>query len=205
MTIHKVHLIKPVAQPRKGHVWRNCRLLFLTLAIGIQCTSEKILTLKSDLEAEVFFVETGDKPSQSLGKTPLRLVNPTLPLYVSFRRLGHESIDLIAFDESVLGGEIQVKIGPPHKDRTQQERQKLDTRSIDGIGRAHRFLLRGQVTDARRTLDHMEQLTGTGGYSALALRGHIELLEGHVENSLKYYQFLNSIQDQIFSTPQGSP
>lgn len=185
---------------------RCLRLLSLgmTLVCGIRCASDKTLILKSDLESEVFLIDSTENPTQSLGKTPLRLVNPSLPLSVSFRRPGHESVDLIAFDESALDGEIQIKIGPPLQKGT-RARQKLDHKFMDAVARAHRYLLRGQVADARRTLDYVEQAIGTGGMATLALRGHLELLDGHVENSLKYYQLLNQNQSFLSINSEGSP
>jgi len=203
MKIRKTQLKKSVVQ-LDHQLCFHVVCVFLTVITGIQCTSEKAIILKSDLESEVFVLDSEDNLTKSLGKTPVRLVNPILPLQLTFRRPGHRSVDFVAFDESSLVGEVQINVGAK-LDNADEKRSKIESKSFDGVARAHRFLLRGKVADARRTLDDVERTQGAGGFSAVALRGHMELFEGRIENFLRYYLILTQSQGSFGTSREGSP
>ena len=173
----------------------NCVLsryvVIIMCAMGtVRCATQTIVTINSDVEAQVLAYNPADLQPRDLGKTPLRLVNPTSPLGVTLVAPGFPSKDLYILDASSIDSEVKVSFGNPAPADAARtiDLASEDYQFMEGILKVHRLLLLGEITEARKLLDATEQQTQLSNAASAKMRANLELFSGNPNKARKIYR-----------------
>jgi len=166
--------------------------VFSVISLHLLGCSSNSVTIRANVETEVFLVDPKDARPQSLGKTPLELTDLKGTKIYQLQSRGYVSQNLVILESEKAKGTINI-------DFTMKS-GNVETfsgfgRRLDQLLKAHRAFLRGHLADAEAIIQKMEELQGAD-FGLLVLKGNIAAIRGQNAEAVRYYEMAAALDPE---------